>query len=224
MSRYADLGSHWLRQAAFSRDTFGGYGGPPCHTGASYEDCRPGFAVGFTLPKAINDKMRAMDLSARSLDTDFSLHVDPNAPAKKSWREWFALWSDFFRKTFDHQLFNFIGTDEQAATVNSFDRDLQNFHEIYRTQLTASGEAVPPPSGPGAPSPLPSPGDPSVPSTSVFSLIPWWGWTLAVGFIGALGYSFYRAAQHAKEREEYLFKNVVPALVPHVPSSGDAPL
>lgn len=222
---YADLGTHWLRSASYG-DTFSGggsYDAPPCHTGASYEDCRPGFAVGFTLPKIMNDKMRSMDLAFRSLDTDYALNVPLANPVHQAWKAKLASWELFFRKTLDNQLFNFIGTDEQAATINSFNQDLSNFFELYRRQLTSDGKPVPPPSGVAAPPPIPGrggvPGEP--PSASVFSLLPWWGWTLAVTFLGAVGYSFYRAAQHAKEREEYLFKNVVPALVPHVPSATD---
>lgn len=224
---YADVGT------AAMRDRIGyGYDHGYGHDYAGFSDGSPGSSprvggatVGFTTPSVIYDRMRQIDDAVHSLDRDVQRNVAKIGATENfrlAWAAYVTRWNGFFERTMSFRE-KLLGTpfrsDEIRDQANQFALELDRFVETYKLQPAADGGSVPAPSGPRAPDIL----DPDHPKPrddrSFWEKIPWWGYALGVAFAGAVGYSFYRAASHAKRREEDLFK-MLPQMLPSFGGGG----
>lgn len=216
---YADAATQAMRDRIAGAEVGYGYDHGYASDYGGFSDGSPGSprvggaTVGFTTPVIIYDRMRQIDAAVHSLDRDVQRNVaktEPTANFRLAWGDYVRRWNEFFERTMslrEKLLGTPFRTDAVRDQANQFALELDRFVETYKLQPTPEGTPVPPPSGAGAPGVIidrPEPAD----GLSIWQKIPWWGYGLAAAFVGAIGYSFYRAAQHASRREEQLFQQI----------------
>lgn len=220
---WADVGSQHLRESRRD-DRLGG--DERSSFGAR---ARSAAGFGWTPPTHTYELQRRINAEATDLDTSIRSYVsDPTFLS--SWKRWLDEWRAFFKRSQDlgAKLGAIFWTESLGTTTDGYAADLQGWYLKYSTQKTATGQAVPAPAG-SAPAPYGDHrqpegggdggggGDRKTGFGAIFAAIPWWAYALGVATLGAVGYSFYKAAQNAQSQQDYLMRNVVPQLLPRAP-------
>lgn len=172
--------------------------------------------TGWTAPTLIYEKMRQVNASASSLNSDIGGNVRRET-FKASWASWFTNWKAFFDKyqgTFAR--FGAITyTDELFQQVLSYEAQLVTWYDAYSREKDGD-KPVPPPSGtppvPNAPIP-PAKGELPEPPPGDGLVIPWWAWVIGAGMLAGAGYMTYRYVKRAQAIRSILDEKVVPGVL-----------
>lgn len=154
-----------------------------------------------TAPTLLYDRMRSIDATAKSHDLQVDKYVATTSPYVPGWKAWYAGWNQFFadKLTTSAKLANVFYLDALEAEIEQKRRELDGWIEQYKSQVTPSGEPVPPPVGP-APGKAEPPAPPKEPAPWWMPQIPWYAWVAGAGVAGGLGYLWWRAVHTEGQR------------------------
>ncbi len=184
----------------------------------NYQGARPPeqpATTGWTAPTLIYEKMRQVNASAASLNSDIGGNVRREL-FKGSWATWFSTWRSFFEKYQGTaaRLGALTYTDELFQQVLSYESQLASWYDAYSREKDGD-KPVPPPSGmPPQPNlPIPPSKELPTPPPADGLVIPWWAWVIGAGMIGGAAYMTYRYVKKAQAVRQMLDEKVVPQVL-----------